>query len=252
MTRFKGQTVIVTGAAHGIGEAIAQQFAAEGADLVLADLDEARLASAAENLEHEHNASVVTTGGDLSTEPAAQTMVDTARATFGRIDVLINNAGGGVLSPTLKHTEETLQATMNRNLWSALRCTLATIPAMTDAGYGRVVYLGADSSRTGLDLHAVYNLAKGGLHGFAGALTREFGPHGVTFNVVSPTAVNTPEFRASRKAHPDIVGRLLDTIPLGRPAEMAEVVTAVAFLASPEAAFISGQVLSVNGGATLG
>jgi 2,3-dihydroxy-2,3-dihydro-p-cumate dehydrogenase len=252
MTRFSGQTVIITGAAHGIGEAIAQRFAAEGADLVLADLDEAGLASAAEKLEHQHNASVVVAAGDLSTERAAQAMVDKAGSIFGRIDVLINNAGGGVLSPTLKHTEETLQATMNRNLWSALRCTLAVIPTMTDAGYGRVVYLGADSSRTGLDLHAVYNLAKGGLHGFAGALTREFGPSGLTFNVVSPTAVNTPEFRASRDAHPAIVGRLLDTIPLGRPAEMEEVATAVAFLASQEAAFISGQVLSVNGGATLG
>jgi 2,3-dihydroxy-2,3-dihydro-p-cumate dehydrogenase len=206
----------------------------------------------ATELENEHNASVVTTTGDLSTEAAAVAAVDTARSTFGRVDVLVNNAGGGVLSPTLKHSEETLQATVNRNLWSALRCTLAVLPTMTDAGYGRVVFLGADSVRTGLDFHAVYNLAKGGLHGFAGALTREFGPAGLTFNVVSPTAVNTPEFQVSRQAHPDIVDRLLGTIPLGRAAEMSEVAGTVAFLASREAGFISGQVLSINGGATLG
>jgi 2,3-dihydroxy-2,3-dihydro-p-cumate dehydrogenase len=252
MGRFSGQTVIVTGAGRGIGEAIAQRFAAEGADLVLADLDETGLASVAKELENDHDSSVMTAVGDLSTDRAAQAVVDTARTAFGRIDVLVNNAGGGVLSPTLKHSEETLQATMNRNLWTALRCTLATLPVMTGAGYGRVIYLGADSLRTGLDFHAAYNLAKGGLHGFAGALTREFGPSGVTFNVVSPTVVNTPEFQASRQAHPDIVGRLLETIPLRRPAEMAEVASAVAYLASPEAGFISGQVLSVNGGATLG
>jgi 2,3-dihydroxy-2,3-dihydro-p-cumate dehydrogenase len=252
MDRFSGQTVIVTGSARGIGRAIAQRFACEGADLVLADLDADGLSSVATELEVGHNASVVTTTGDLSADEAAAALVDTARSTFGRVDVLVNNAGGGVLLPTLKHSEESLQATMNRNLWSALRCTLATIPTMTDAGYGRVIFLGADSLRTGLDLHAVYNLAKGGLHGFAGALTREFGPSGVTFNVVSPTAVNTPEFAAARQAHPDIAGRLLDSIPLGRVAEMSEVAAAVAFLASKEAGFISGQVLSVNGGATLG
>src|SRR5271170_3450392 len=164
MGRFSGQTVIITGSARGIGKAIAQQFASDGADLVLADLDADGLASVATELENEHNASVVTTTGDLSSEAAAAATVDTARSTFGRVDVLVNNAGGGVLSPTLKHSEETLQATVNRNLWSALRCTLAVLPTMTDAGYGRVVFLGADSVRTGLDLHAVYNLAKGGLH----------------------------------------------------------------------------------------
>src|ERR1700722_5635314 len=153
MAGFSGQTVIVTGAARGIGRAIAQRFATEGAGLALADMDGDGLAAVATELEDEHNASVVTTVGDLSRDEVAAAVVDTARSTFGRIDVLVNNAGGGVLLPTLKHSEETLQATVDRNLWSALRCTLATLTIMTDAGYGRGVFLGADSLRTGPELH---------------------------------------------------------------------------------------------------
>ena len=252
MARFTGQTVIVTGAAGGIGRALSEHFAALGASLVLADMNAEGLAKLASDIENDHASPVVTSVGDLSTPEGARSAVDLALSTYGRLDVLVNNAGGGVVRPTLSHTEDTLQATINRNLWSALRCTLAAIPVMIDAGYGRVVFIGADSVRNGLNDHAIYNAAKGGVHALVGGLSREFGTKGLTFNVVAPPAVRSPEYERFEREQPELTKGFVAQIPMGRPAEMTEVAAAVEFLASPEASFVNGQVLGVNGGSTVG
>ncbi len=194
MGAFTGKCVIVTGAAGGIGTALSERFATAGASLVLADTNDEGLAKLAAKLEGDYAAPVTTSVGDLSTRAAAEQMVQQAISVFGRLDVLVNNAGGGVIRPTLSQTEETLQATINRNLWSALRSTLAALPVMLEAGKGRIIFIGADSVRNGLEDHAMYNAAKGGVHAVAGSLSREFGKQGVTFNVVAPPAVRSPEF----------------------------------------------------------
>jgi 2,3-dihydroxy-2,3-dihydro-p-cumate dehydrogenase len=251
MNRFTDQVVIVTGAARGIGRTIAGRFASEGAQLALADLDNDGLAMAAAELEDKFGSAVVTTVGDLSRQETVDRLVDTALSVYKRVDVLVNNAGGGVVQPTAKHTEETLQATIDRNLWSALRCTLTALPHMVDAGYGRVVFIGADSVRNGLADHAVYNAAKGAVHALAGGLACEYARKGLTFNTVAPSAVRSPEFDRFMAEQPELTKRAVSVIPIGRPAEMDEVASAVAYLASKEAGFITGQVLAVNGGSTL-
>jgi len=252
LRRFDDQVVLVTGSAQSIGRALAERFAEEGAALVLADLDGDAVAVACEELEKAHGIKAVASVGDLSDEEVATAAIECALANFGRLDVLVNNAGGGILLPTLEHTPETIATTMNRNLWSAIHCTLHAIPHMVEAKYGRVVFIGADSLRTGLDFHAIYNAAKGGVLGMAGALAREFAMYGVTFNTVSPTGVRSPEYERQIALHPEAAERFLASIPMHRPAEMSEVAAAVAFIASHEAGFITGQVLSINGGATLG
>ncbi|CQD18648.1 short chain dehydrogenase [Mycobacterium europaeum] len=251
MGAFTGKCVIVTGAAGGIGTALSERFATGGASLVLADTNDEGLAKLAAKLEGDHAAPVITSVGDLSTQEAAEQMVRQAVSVFGRLDVLVNNAGGGVIRPTLSHTEETLQATINRNLWSALRSTLAALPVMLEAGKGRVIFIGADSVRNGLEDHAMYNAAKGGVHALAGSLSREFGKQGVTFNVVAPPAVRSPEFERFLREQPELTQRFVSQIPMGRPAEMSEVAALVEFLAGDEAGFINGQVVGVNGGSTL-
>jgi len=248
---FTGKCVIVTGAAGGIGTALSERFATAGASLVLADTNDEGLAKLAAKLEGDHTAPVITSVGDLSTREAAEQMVRQAVSVFGGLDVLVNNAGGGVIRPTLSHTEETLQATINRNLWSALRSTLAALPVMLEAGKGRVIFIGADSVRNGLEDHAIYNAAKGGVHAVAGSLSREFGKQGVTFNVVAPPAVRSPEFERFLQEQPELTQRFVSQIPMGRPAEMSEVAALVEFLAGDEAGFINGQVVGVNGGSTL-
>jgi 2,3-dihydroxy-2,3-dihydro-p-cumate dehydrogenase len=234
MRRFEGQTAIVTGAGGAIGGAIARRLEDEGARLVLGDL---------QPLDWE---GATTVAGDLSDPGVADAL---AAAAGDRVDVLVNNAGGGVVAPTLEHTEATLQATIDRNLWTAIRTTLAVLPRMQ--GYGRVVFVGADSVRNGLEMHAVYNAAKGGVHAFARGLAREYAGAGITVNTVAPCATATPDLERFIATQPEAAEAFLRVIPMGRPAALEEVASAVAYLASSEAGFITGQVLGVNGGSTM-
>ena len=159
--RFEGQVVVVTGAGRGIGYACAERFAAEGANLVIGDLDQAQVDAAVDELIADFGVKVVGVAGDLSQQSVAEATIKAAIDHYGRLDVLINNAGGGILRPFLDHTPETLKATIDRNLWTCIWCCWYALPTMRAQGYGRIVNLGADSVRNGLFDHAAYNAAKG-------------------------------------------------------------------------------------------
>lgn len=246
-----GRIAIVTGAAKGIGYAIADRLAQDGAALVIADLDASALTGAAAALRAAHEIRVETAIGDLAEEAVARETIETALRAFGRLDILVNNAGGGVIRPFLDHTPETLKTTIDRNLWTVLWCCWLALPIMKRQGYGRVVNLGADSVRNGLWDHAAYNAAKGGVHALTTGLAREFARDGITVNTVAPCAVNTPQLAMFVEKLPALAEKFLSVIPLGRAAEMSEVASMVSYLAAAEAAFVTGQVISVNGGSTM-
>jgi len=249
--RFEDQVVVVTGAARGIGLEIAEGFAREGARVMLADADAAQLDLALNDLRERYGERIATCAGDLSKEAGANALLEQTRQAFGAAQVLVNNAGGGVILPFLSHTPDTLRATIDRNLWTTLWCTRLFLPAMLEARYGRVVNLGADSVRNGLADHAAYNAAKGGVHALTTGLAREFATQGVTVNTVAPCAVNGEPMRAFLRDKPDLAQRFLSVIPMQRVAEPEEVTSMVLYLASREASFVTGQVISVNGGSTM-
>jgi 2,3-dihydroxy-2,3-dihydro-p-cumate dehydrogenase len=230
---LKGQVAIVTGAGRGIGAAIADRLEQEGATLVRADLEHGDFT------------------GDLSDETVAGALIAQAIAQHGRIDILVNNAGGGILRPFLDHTPETLRTTIDRNLWTAIWCSWHALPHMKAAGYGRIVNIGADSVRNGLVDHAGYNAAKGGVHAMTTGLAREFARDGITVNTVAPCVVETDVVREYRTTRPELIEQVTAIIPLGRPAAESEVAGMVAYLVGPDGGFVTGQVLSLNGGTNM-
>lgn len=245
-----GRVAVVTGAARGIGLEIALRLARDGARMALADTDAAGLEASAAQV-RATGAEVITAAGDLSLEATAEALMQATRDAFGRIDILVNNAGGGVILPFLEHTPQTLKQTIDRNLWTVLWCCRAALPTMQQQRYGRIIIIGADSVMSGLWAHAAYNAAKGGAHGLTTGLAREFARDGITVNTVAPCAVRTPQLVEIAEKDPALVERFVSIIPMGRAAEMAEVASMVSYVASTEASFVTGQVISVNGGSTM-
>lgn len=244
---MSARVAVVTGAASPIGTAIARAFLAEGAKLVLGDRAGDALTAFVKTLD----ADVVSKVGDLSEEREANALIEAAIAAHGRIDVLVNNAGGGIIRNFLEHTPETLRETVNRNLWTCVWCCRAALPHMVRQNSGRIVNIGADSVRNGLWAHAAYNAAKGGMHGLTTGLAREFAKHDITVNTVAPCMVKTPQVEAAGRAGNPLVRQFTEIIPKGRPAETEEVASMVVYLASDAARFVTGQVISVNGGSTM-
>lgn len=246
---------VVTGGATGIGFAICRRLLDDGAKVVVAGLTENEVDAALRRL----GVGERTAGhaSDLSVPDAAEVLLGAAIDAFGAVDILVNNAGGGVIRPTLQHDEESLRATIDNNLWTTLRCCLAFLPHMTGRRRGRIINIGAESVRNGLVDHAVYNAAKGGVHGLTTGLAREFADQGIAVNVVAPSYTRTPELEKAfdEGAVPERLHTVVDSatglIPLGRAATPEEVAASVAFLATDDAGFITGQIISVNGGSSM-
>jgi 2,3-dihydroxy-2,3-dihydro-p-cumate dehydrogenase len=250
---LSARTAVVTGAASGIGLAIAARLIQDGTAVFAATRNK-------EDLERVYEHAAIAGGfvGELHQPGTAADLVATAVETLGHVDVLVNNAGGGVIRPTLQHTEESLRATVDNNLWTTIYCVRAVLPHMVSRGHGRIINIGADSVRTGLMDHAMYNAAKGGVHAMVTGLAREFAASGITANTVAPCYVRTPELAKlleSGQAPPRlerVVEEGTAIVPLGRPGDPAEVAAAVAFLAGEDSRFITGQTIYVNGGSSMG
>ena len=248
-----GRTAIVTGAASGIGLAICMRLIADGATVFAATRSK-------EDLDRVYAHSAVADGfvGELQQSGVANDLVATAAGALGHVDVLVNNAGGGVIRPTLEHTEESLRTTVDNNLWTTIYCIRAILPHMVSRGHGRIINIGADSVRTGLMDHAMYNAAKGGVHAMVTGLAREFADAGITANTVAPCYVRTPELTTLLESGqaPRRLTRVVEhgtaIVPIGRAADPAEVAAAIAFLASEESRFITGQTIYINGGSSMG
>jgi 2,3-dihydroxy-2,3-dihydro-p-cumate dehydrogenase len=253
---LEGKVAIITGTARGLGVALAKRYGAEGSRVLLVDVNADALPAVADSVKAAGAPDVAWIAQDLSHEGGATAAVAAAIDRWGRIDVLLNNAGGGVIRPFLEHSPETLHATIDRNLWTVIWCCRAVLPPMIARKGGRIINIGADSVRTGLYSHAAYNAAKGGVNGLTTGLAREFAKYGIAVNTISPGGILTDEIKemlnpgsAVYQKHQIIdIREVTREIPMGRFCEMDEVASLAAYLARDEAGFITGQVLSLNGG----
>lgn len=250
--RFEGKVALITGGARGIGFAAAQRIASEGGRVALADIDAAAAQAAAKTLPH-----AIGVGCNITREDEVRAMVARTESDLGPLSIFVNSAA--ILDDKL--FLESGPADWERMLSVCLHGPMlglrAVLPGMVERGHGRVVCLASDSARIGQARLSYYAAAKAGVIALVKSVAQEVGKAGVTLNVVSPGATNTPLRIAREQGMRDQMGEekyarrlrsVLKLYPVGRIGEPEDIASAIAFLCSSEASWVTGQVVSVNGG----
>ena len=239
--RLEGRKALVTGGASGIGAAIAARLAAEGAEVWVGDID----VEGAERVAGE------TSGHPIELDVTDPEAARAAVAAVGTPDILVNNAGTDEFGFFTYTTPEQWQRLIGINLGGVLNCTHAALGPMQEAGYGRIVSISSEAGRVGSKGSAVYSAAKGGVIAFMKAIGRENARYGITANSIAPGPIETPLLMGA-KEYGEIGERVIETMKeatqlkrLGQPEEVA---AAVAFLASDDATYVTGETLGVSGG----
>lgn len=243
--KFAGKVAIVTGAARGIGEAIALTLAREGADVVVTDVDlegAQRVAQEIEGLGRKAKA----IQADVSQREAVQRLVSEAVSVFGQIDILVNNAGIIRRGTFVEHSSQDWEKVLGVNLGGTFNCTQEVVPLMIQQGGGKIINISSVVGKMG-DIASApsYGTSKGAINTFTKSLARELAPYGINVNAVAPHAIETD---MSREWSEEKRRQIVEAIPLKRLGKPEEVAEAVAFLASDGAGFITGQILDINGG----
>jgi NAD(P)-dependent dehydrogenase (short-subunit alcohol dehydrogenase family) len=242
MSDFTGKTVLITGAAGGIGTAMAERFAAAGARLALVDIIAAD--DLAARLGTDHRAWQL----DLEDPAAIADTVARIGAEMG-IDVLINNAGLGVVFPAAQPDVEVWDRTMRINLRAPWLMAVAALPFLKASGAGRIINLSSQAGVVAIDEHAAYGSSKAGLILLTKILALEWAQFGITTNAIAPTVVETPMALVGWSGEKGVQAR--QEIPVGRFAKPSEIAAAAAYLASDDAGIINGETLMADGGFTI-
>jgi 2-hydroxycyclohexanecarboxyl-CoA dehydrogenase len=244
---MQDKVAVVTGAASGIGRATAEALAAEGARVIVADIDREGGEKTVATL-RERGANAEFLAVDMTDAASIIAFADAVNAKYGAVDVLVNGAGWGRTHPFWEGTPELWNKLIALNLVGPMTLAKALLPPMLERKRGRIVNIASDAGRVGSLGETVYAGAKGGLIAFTKSLARETARHGINVNCVCPGPTETPLLAAVPEAHLEAFKK---AIPLRRFAQPSEVADAVAFFAGAQSNYVTGQVLSVSGGLTM-
>jgi 2-hydroxycyclohexanecarboxyl-CoA dehydrogenase len=247
MNGLQGKVALVTGGASGIGRAVALRLGEEGCRVAVVDLNLEGAQETASSL----GARACALQADVSYLSAVREAVSAGERELGPIGVLVSCAGWDLVQPFVESTEETWDRVITVNLRGVIACTRAVLDGMVERGAGAIVNISSDAGRVGSSGEVVYSGAKAGIIGFSKAVAREVARHGIRVNVVCPGPTDTPMMEATRRANPRLGDALVKAIPFRRLARPEEIAAAVAFFASDDAAYVTGQTLSVSGGLTM-
>ena len=245
------KVALVTGAANGIGKAAAKRLARDGIAVGVLDLLEDGAATVAEEIVAS-GGKAIALGADVSTRSSVQAALTKLREAFGPITIVVNNAGITGFKPFLELTDEEWDTMLAINLRSAFMVTQLALPDMIAAKWGRIINIASSSAQSGSVKMAHYSASKGGMIALTRTLALEFGEYGITANAIPPRFVhNTAMSLESFEQQPHLKATfqtMIDAGPIRRHGEPEDIAGAVAYLASDEAGYVTGQVLGVNGG----
>jgi NAD(P)-dependent dehydrogenase (short-subunit alcohol dehydrogenase family) len=259
--RLAGKTAVITGAARGIGRGIAEAFAGEGAAVAICDIDGHGARKTAVEIRDGLGVETCAVEVDVRDRGSVLTMTDTITRHFGRIDVVVNNAGISKVVAFLEMDEALWDATVDTNLKGTFLCCQAVLPQMVQRRNGKIVNVSSQSGKRGSAQYAAYCASKFGVIGLTQSLAQEYAPFGIHINAVCPGVVFTELWRsqdmldkyaAKRGIPPETVEDYFKTqIPLGRLCTPEDVAKVVVFLASEDSDYMTGQALNVTGGAEM-
>lgn len=252
-TARMARVALVTGGGRGIGREICLGLARAGQKVAVADLRVPEATETATTINAE-GGTAIAVEMDVADGDAVSAGLMSATGQLGPIEVLVNCAGWDVLTPFVATDEDFWDRIIDINYKGPLRTTHGCLPAMIEAGYGRIVNIGSDAGRVGSSGEAVYAGAKGGVIAFTKTIAREVARRGITANVVCPGPTDTPlleEIASATDTSDKIIGAMARAVPMKRIGQPHEVAAAVVFLCSEEAGYITGQTLSVSGGLTM-
>ncbi|MBQ9912848.1 MAG: 3-oxoacyl-ACP reductase FabG [Clostridia bacterium] len=240
------KVALITGAAGGIGQAICEAFANDGYDVALHySSSQKRAEEIARRLKSEYGVRAEIFAADFSEDEEVKTLAKRVLASFGKIDILVNNAGVAYQTLFQLADEKKIKEVMDVNLMSAISLTKEILPAMISNKWGRIINISSMWGISGASCEVHYSAAKSGLIGFTKALAKEVGPCGITVNCVAPGFIDT---KMNGNLDKEAVREIIDCTPVGRAGTGEDVAELVRFLAGDKAEFITGQVISVDGG----